>query len=95
MNCSPTVHQLASSLSQQAKSLIISLKKEKMSISELQLVTNCSPQSKRLFIKQFIDPPLEAGMIERTHPENLHHPHQKYYLTELGLAVLDVLTQQQ
>ena len=94
ISCSPTVHQLFIDLSKQAKSLIISLKEREMSVSELQLVTNCSPQSKRLFIKQFIVPHLEAGLIERTHPENLHHPQQKYYLTELGKAVLELLTQQ-
>ena len=94
MSCSPAVHQLFTNLSQQSKSLIISLKEGEMSVSELQFVTNCSPQSKRLFIKQFIAPTLEAGMIERTHPENPHHPQQKYYLTELGKAVLGLLTQQ-
>ena len=94
MNCSPTVHQLFTNLSQQSKSLIISLKEGEMSVSELQLIVNCSPQSKRLFIKQFIVPPLEAGIIERTHPENPHHPQQKYFLTELGKAVLELLTQQ-
>jgi DNA-binding HxlR family transcriptional regulator len=93
-NCSPTVHQLFTNLSQQSKSLIISLKEGEMSVSELQLVTNCSPQSKRLFIKQFIVPPLETGIIERTHPENPHHPQQKYFLTELGKAVLELLMQQ-
>lgn len=51
ISCSPTVHQLFIDLSKQAKSLIISLKEREMSVSELQLVTNCSPQSKRLFIK--------------------------------------------
>lgn len=94
-NCSPAVHELVSSLSQQAKSLLMSLKYEKKSVSNLQLVTNCSPQSKQLFIKQFIVPSLEAGLIERTHPDNPHHPQQKYYLTELGLAVLAELTKEQ
>ena len=94
-NCSPTVHQLALNLPVQVKSLIQSLKEEKMSVPELKLVTNCSPNSKQLFIKQFIVPALEVGLIERTHPENPHHPQQKYYLTELGLEVLRVLTRQQ
>lgn len=66
-----------------------------MSVLELKLVTNCSPNSKQLFIKRFIAPTLEAGLIERTHPENPHHPKQKYYLTELGLEVLKMLTKQQ
>lgn len=94
-NCSPAVHELVSSLSQQDKSLVMSLKYDKKSVSNLQLVTNCSPQSKQLFIKQFIVPSLETGLIERTHPDNPHHPQQKYYLTELGLAVLAELTKEQ
>ena len=95
VNCSPAVHKLVTSLSQQAKSLLTNLKEGKKSVSDLQLVTNCSPQSKQLFIKQFIVPALEAGLIERTHPDNPHHPRQKYYLTELGLAVLAELTKEQ
>jgi len=94
MNCSPTVHQLVTNLSPQVKSLIIKLEGKEISVSELQLVTNCSLQSKRLFIKQFITPTLEAGIIERAHPENPHHPKQKYHLTELGKAMLELLTQQ-
>ena len=93
-NCSPTVHQLFTNLPQQVKSLIQSLKEEKMSVSELKLVTNCSPNSKQLFIKQFIVPTLEAGLIERTHPESPHHPQQKYYLTELGLEVLKLMNEE-
>ena len=93
-NCSLTVHQLFTSLTPQAKSLIQSLKEGRMSVSELQLVTNCSPNSKQLFIKQFIVPTLEAGLIERTHPESPHHPQQKYYLTELGLEVLKLMNEE-
>ena len=93
MNCSPTVHQLFTNLSQQVKSLIQSLKVEKLSVSELKVITSCSPNSKQLFIKKFIEPALEAKLIERTHPENPHHPQQKYYLTELGLKVLNLLNE--
>lgn len=57
-------------------------------------VSNCSPNSKQLFIKQFIVPTLEAGLIERTHAENPHHPQQKYDLKELGLEVLKLLKEE-
>ena len=90
-----TVHQLVTNLSQQVKSLILSFTAEIMSVSELKIALNCSPNSKRLFIQQIITPALEAGVIERTHPENPHHPQQKYYLTELGLEVLEVLKKQE
>ena len=89
------VHQLFTKLSPQVKSLIHSLKDGEKSSPELQLVTNCSLKSKQLFIKQFIVPALEAGLIERTHPDNPRHPRQKYYLTKLGHAVLEVLAHQQ
>lgn len=95
VSCSPAVHQLFTSLSTQVKSLIHSFKEENLSVSELQLVTNCSPNSKQLFIKQFIVPALEAGLIERTHPENLHHPQQKYYLTALGKQLKEQLEKEQ
>ena len=90
-NCSQAVHLLIDSLSTQSKALIISLKENKLSVPELKRITNCSPNSKQLFIKQFITPNLDKGLIERTHPENPHHPQQKYKLTELGRAVLKEL----
>ncbi|MBQ2573283.1 MAG: transcriptional regulator, partial [Bacteroidales bacterium] len=86
-----TVHQLFTNLSTQDKSLIINLKEQQLSTSELQLFTNCSPQSKQLFIKQVITPNIENGIIAMTHPETPHHPWQKYYLTELGLKILEML----
>lgn len=88
-------HQLALNLSLCAKSLILSIKDSTMTSSELQLVTSLSPKSKQLFRKQFIYPSVEAGLIAMTHPDNPRHPQQKYYLTELGLAVLKVLTKEE
>lgn len=91
MKITPTTHQLFTNLSTQDKSLIINLKEQQLSTSELQLFTNCSPQSKQLFIKQVITPNIENGIIAMTHPETPHHPRQKYYLTELGLKILEML----
>ena len=85
------VRQLFTSLSPQAKSLIVTIKSEKLSVKELQVFTNCSPKSKQLFIKQYISPCIEMGVVTKTHLDNPHHPQQKYYLTELGLAVLKIL----
>ena len=88
---SPTVHQLFTNLSAQDKQLIISLKDSHLSASELQLSANCSPQSKQLFIKQFIAPNLDNGIFAMSHPESPHHPRQKYYLTELGKKILEMI----
>lgn len=90
-NLSPTVHQLFTNLSEQAKLLIISLGEQEMSTKELQLVTNCSPKSKQLFMKQYILPNLENGLLAMTYPEKVHHPRQKYYLTKKGLEMLKKL----
>lgn len=92
-NYSLACHQLALSLPLYIKSLIISIKNTKKTASELQLASSLSPKSKYYFKKRFISPALEAGLIAMTHPDNPRHPQQQYYLTELGLAVLKVLTQ--
>ena len=87
--------QLVSSLSPQAKSLIMSVKDKKMSALELQLVSelasSLSPKSKLSFKKHFINPNIDAGLLTRTYPDNPRHPRQKYYLTKLGLEVLKLL----
>lgn len=95
LDYSAGVHQLFTNCSPQTKLLIMSLKDSQLSTSELQLFTNCSLQSKQLFIKQFIAPNLENGIIAMTHPETPHHPRQKYYLTELGRAVLELLLEEE
>lgn len=90
--------QLASSLTPQAKSLIMSIKDAKMSALELQLVSelasSLSPKSKLSFKKHFINPNIDAGLLTRTYPDNPRHPRQKYYLTELGLEVLKLLNEE-
>lgn len=91
VNLSPTVHQLFTNLPEQSKMLIMSIGEQKLSAKELQLVINCSPKSKQLFIKQFIIPNVADGLLAVTHPDNPHHPQQKYYLTEIGLEVLKKL----
>lgn len=46
----------------------------------------------RPYFKQFvIAPAIELGILAMTHPENTHHPRQKYYLTELGLQLKEML----
>ena len=87
--------ELAFSLPVQVKSLIMNIKDAKMTAAELQLAFNLSPKSKDHFKKHFIQPTIGLGLVTRTHPENPRHPQQKYYLTELGLAVLEVLTKQE
>ena len=95
VNLLQSCHELASNLSPQVKSLIIGIEHAKMTATELQLVSelasSLSPKSKLSFKKHFINPNLDAGLLARTYPDNPRHPQQRYYLTELGLAVLEVL----
>lgn len=79
-----TVHQLGPNLPEHFKDLIINFINSEYSVKEMQLFTNCSPQSKQLFIKKYINPLMETGLIEQTHPDSPNHPRQKYRLTELG-----------
>ena len=88
-----TAHQLVPNLSSQVKVLITRLKEDKKPAPELQLVLGYSSNSRRAFRDRCLAPAIEAGLIAMTHPDNPRHPQQKYYLTELGLAVLKVLTQ--
>ena len=60
-----------------------------------QLVTNLSPQSKRLFRIQYINPGIEVGLVGLIYPDTPRHPKQKYYLTEIGLKVLGVLLKEE
>ena len=95
VNLLQSCHERASNLYPQAKSLIIGIEYAKMTVTELQLVSelasSLSPKSKLSFKKHFINPNLDAGLLARTYPDNPRHPQQRYYLTELGLAVLEVL----
>jgi ATP-dependent DNA helicase RecG len=63
--------------------------KEKKSLTELMEALSAS--SRRTFVRQIVNPFMEASLIELTHPENPRHPQQKYLLTERGAAWLKKL----
>ena len=83
--------QLVTNLSVQVKTLVISLNKHNLSLTELQLVTKDAPKSKPYFKKHYIDPAIEPGIVAMLYPDNPKHPKQKYYLTEKGKEVLKTL----
>lgn len=95
VSLSQACHELALNLPVQVKSLIMNIKDAKITAAELQLAFNLSPKSKDHFKKHFIQPTIGLGLVAMTHPDNPRHPQQKYYLTELGLAVLEVLKKQE
>ena len=84
-------NQLVTNLSEQVKELIINLNNCTLSVPELQLVTNLSPKSRRLFKETFITPAIEQGLVTMLYPDSPHHPKQKYLLTEKGKIVYEIL----
>lgn len=89
------VPELVQSLSSQVKILIINLKEQEKSASELllvpELVQSYSGKSPVYFKKQVIYPAMEQGLVAMLYPDKPKHPKQKYYLTEMGKACLDYL----
>ena len=55
------------------------------------IMTACGLSSRTSFDRVYFGPLREMGLLSPTYPDNPRHPQQKYYLTELGLAVLDAL----
>ena len=40
------------------------------------------------FLNMYLNPSLEGGFIEQTHPDKPRHPNQKYRLTARGKSIL-------
>lgn len=59
------------------------------------MMDGLSASSRRTFVRNILKPVSDAKLIAMTHPDNPRHPQQKYYLTELGMKVLDMLVKQQ
>ncbi len=91
--------QLVTHLDQEVKVLITSMKDSEMTASELQLGLQLGPhlglelsqKSQRYFKKVCLYPALQLKLVALTHPESPRHPRQKYYLTELGQQLKNVL----
>lgn len=43
--------------------------------------------------ENYLNPLKENQFVQATYPDNPRHPRQKYYLTELGLGVLILLSE--
>ena len=46
-------------------------------------------KSRPMFLNSYLNPALKAGLIGRTQPDSPKSPTQKYYLTEMGKALLN------
>ena len=87
-----TCEQLKANLNSDEKLLIISLSDAIAPISEIKLKPLLKPlyekKSNTLLKDKVIYPLIKLGLVAQTHPETPRHPKQKYYLTELGKAML-------
>ncbi len=90
-----SLNRLEPKLEPKVKSLIVSLNNKCLSASEIKLEPKLEPiykgKSSAYMRRDVILPSIRLGLIDRTHPDNLRHPHQKYHLTELGKKYLEYL----
>lgn len=75
---------LAQVLPKHSKVLCL-LRKQECSL--LEMMNAASATSRRSFVRSFVKPMMETGMLAMTHPENPRFPFQKYYLTEQGTQI--------
>ncbi len=62
--------------------LMINIFQNEMSV--LQLMTKLNLSGRRNFLQNYLQPALDAGLIEMTQPDSPKSPTQKYRLTEKG-----------
>ncbi len=71
-------------VSEQVNRLISFMSNKWQSASDLRKITNIS--HRQTFIKNYLNPALELGLIEMTQPDSPRSPTQKYRLTAKGKA---------
>jgi predicted HTH transcriptional regulator len=89
------VGQEVGQVSNQVKSLILCLfgnRLDKNELLESGKLTNLKNISRKTLERQYITPALKDGYVTMLYPNNLHHPKQKYYLTEKGKTLYLQLT---
>ena len=79
------------------KRLIFSLKETDGSANEIQLRMNSARtphelrmNSARAFMKNILKPAIAMKLVEPLYPDSPHHPKQKYRLTDMGKAMMNV-----
>jgi ATP-dependent DNA helicase RecG len=79
--------ELATQVDSNSKVLIISMKDNTLSLSELMLATELATKSRKYFVDYYLNPAIKHGYIKMLYPNNPHHPYQKYYLTNDGINI--------
>jgi predicted HTH transcriptional regulator len=80
----PSTHQVLEkyrSTSVEVKNLVKALEGV-MSRQEIQYALEL--KDRRNFRENYLEPAMEQGIVEMTHPDNPNHPKQKYLLTKRG-----------
>lgn len=93
--------QLDDNFKIRVKSLICNINSDYYSARELQLRMNSAQtplelrtNSARYFMVHILKPAIELGWISPLYPDNPHHPKQKYKLTELGITMKVILSEE-
>lgn len=82
-------NQLATTVSEYVKELIMSIRMQLLSKRELQLETTLATKSRQYFERVAFKPSQEAGVIIPVGGESIHSTKTKYQLTRFGLALFD------
>ena len=78
-------------VSTQVKDLILILKDNILSKSEILELHKLVHKSNKKIMELYFNPAIEQGYIEMLYPDKPHHPKQKYFLTEKGKNILDII----
>lgn len=78
-------------VSTQVKDLILKLKDNILSKSEILELHKFVHKSNKKIMELYFNPAIEQGYIEMLYPDKPHHPKQKYFLTEKGKNLLDII----
>ena len=76
-------------LTPQLKSLLFTLKQQKMTIGEL--VQKLNLKDRKNFKIRYLRPAIEAGWVISLYPDIHNHPKQQYFLSEEGLSILNTI----
>lgn len=70
----------------QVRSLVSIIGDSKYSVTEMMELLEL--KDRKHFRNSYLNPAINEGFVELTHPEQPKHPNQKYYLTDKGKALL-------
>lgn len=81
-------------VSDQVKSLIVSLLGNRLPKSEL-LKLGKLTKSRETLEQNYLNPAIKAGFVTMLYPNNPHHPKQAYYLTDKGKILYEQIKNEQ